>query len=313
MIFFWGFSFVVVDIAIEFVTPLSIALYRLIISSISLALITFYLNFRRKSQLNNQPKVKIKKASIKRYWSFIILASTTGVAGYLFIIYTAVSYIGPSIPSFTDCLLSPIFITFISIIFFKEKITRNKIIGFVIASFGSYLLITGGNIEILIAQNPNLLGYLFALLSPIFWSSYTIIIKKLKELNMKEGKNDNDIINLSYISYFGCLELFLLVIFRNEFTIFTSNILNPIVLGSAIFLALGPFIIGYYIWNFSFKKFESSNVASFLYIQPFLTLLFSLLFQRNDPITFWNIFGGIIVLVAVFIINFKQVKIKKED
>jgi len=186
-----------------------------LLCSISLALITFYLNFRRKSQLNNQPKVKIKKASIKRYWSFIILASTTGVAGYLFIIYTAVSYIGPSIPSFTDCLLSPIFITFISIIFFKEKITRNKIIGFVIASFGSYLLITGGNIEILIAQNPNLLGYLFALLSPIFWSSYTIIIKKLKELNMKEGKNDNDIINLSYISYFGCLELFLLVIFRN--------------------------------------------------------------------------------------------------
>ena len=49
----------------------------------------------------------------------------------------------------------------------------------------------------------------------------------------------------------------------------------------------------------------SSNIASFLYIEPVLTLMFSILFQRREPIVLWNILGGLIVLVAVIIINYK--------
>jgi drug/metabolite transporter (DMT)-like permease len=301
MIFFWGFSFIIVDIALEFVPSLSIALYRLILASISIILINLFLNRKEDQKEINGSRLNDRRIHLK-YWILIILASITGVSGYLLIIYTAVDIIGPSIPSFTDCLIAPIFIIIISLVIFREKLNKKMILGFTIASFGSFLLITGGNIGTLIPKNPNFFGYIFALLSPISWSIYTLSIKSLKKLKATR----TDLRNLSYISYFGCLELFILVLIAGQIQIFVGNILNLIVFLCALYLALGAFVIGYYIWNISVKRLKSSKVASFLYIQPFLTLFFSILFDRADLITMWNVFGGIIVLGAIFIINYKE-------
>lgn len=301
MIFLWGFSFVIVDIAMEFVPSLSIALYRLIIASIIITIINLFLKRKENQQQIEENGFIKERIHIKKYWILIIIASITGVSGYLFIIYTAVIFIGPSIPAFIDSLISPVLITLISLIIFREKLNKKMVVGFIVASIGAYFLITGGNIEVLILKDPNSIGYIFALLSPICWSVYTITIKKLKEL----GNEKTDMQNLTYISYFGCLELFILVLVSSQLQIFLENILNLVVFLCALYLALGAFVIGYYIWNFSLKKIKSSKVASFLYIQPFLTLLFSVIFQRPDVITLWNFVGGLIVLLAVLIINYK--------
>ncbi|MFW9937437.1 MAG: EamA family transporter, partial [Candidatus Thorarchaeota archaeon] len=68
---------------------------------------------------------------------------------------------------------------------------------------------------------------------------------------------------------------------------------------------VGCYVIGYFIWQNSQNKLKSSKVASFLYIEPFLTLLFSTLLRRAETIIIWNIIGGVIVLVAMLIINYK--------
>ena len=47
MIFLWGFSFIAVDIAMDFVPPLSIALYRLMIAAISMTIVDWYLRERK--------------------------------------------------------------------------------------------------------------------------------------------------------------------------------------------------------------------------------------------------------------------------
>lgn len=48
MIFLWGFSFIAVDIAMDFVPPLSIALYRLLIAAISMIIVDWYLRKKKK-------------------------------------------------------------------------------------------------------------------------------------------------------------------------------------------------------------------------------------------------------------------------
>ncbi|MBA7629425.1 hypothetical protein ES703_36924 [subsurface metagenome] len=87
--------------------------------------------------------------------------------------------------------------------------------------------------------------------------------------------------------------------------IFINNFSNFLLFICAIYLGLGCYVLGYFIWQNSQKILKSSNVASFLYIEPFLTLIFSLLLQRSETIVLVNILGGIIVLVAVLIINYK--------
>ena len=302
MIFFWGFSFIIVDIAMDFVTPLSIALYRLIIAAVSMISIDLYLR-KKNSKKNSLISDKtINSGSKRNYWLYIVLASLAGVSMYLFIIYSAISLIGPSLPVLVDCLINPILITLLSLAIFKEKLSKHKVVGFIIASFGAFLLITGGNIGVLQPNSPNFLGYILALLAPLMWSFYTIAIKKVKQFDSSK----TDFQNLKNISIFGVIEFFLLIIVTGQMNIFLNNFLNVIVFLCALYLGLGAFVIGYYIWSYSLKKLRSSSVASFLYLQPFITLILSIIFQRNDVIGLWNIIGGLIVMVALVIINYKK-------
>jgi len=309
MIFFWGFSFIVVDIAMDFVTPLSIALYRLIIAAVSMIIIDLFLRMKNSKKTALTFGKTINNGSERNYWLYIVSASLAGVSLYLFIIYSAISLVGPSLPVFADCLINPILITLLSLVIFKEKLSKNKVIGFIIASFGAFLLITGGNIGVLQPNSPNFLGYILALLAPLMWSFYTIAIKKVKQFDSSR----TDFQNLKNISIFGSIEFVILIIITGQLNIFLNNLLNIIVFLCALYLGLGAFVIGYYIWSYSLKKLRSSSVASFLYLQPFITLILSIIFQRNDVIGLWNIIGGLIVMVALVIINYKKQELTTQN
>ena len=298
MIVIWSFSFVFVDIAVEFIPPLSIAFYRFIIASFTFLLIDLSMKLKRK----NDSQIKEKEKSLKKFskhdWILLICASFTGVSLFFFAQYSAIEVIGPSLPALFVCLMAPLIITILALIFFNEKLSILKIIGFIIASFGGFLLVTGGDLTILAPMSPNFIGYVFALITPFLWATYSTITKKLV-------KNHSNIKILKYIAYFGTIELFIFLLINDELSIFTSNILNPILLLCAMYTGIICYILGYYIWQNSQAKLDSSKSASFLYIEPFITLLFSFLLQRSETIVLWNIIGGIIVLGAVLIINYK--------
>jgi len=294
----WGFSFVVIDIAIVFIPPLSIAFYRFIIASFTFLIIDIYLKIRKnKEPIDNNKSDKPSKF-LKNDWILMILASFTGISFFFLAQYTAIQIIGPSLPALFVCLLAPIVITILALIFFNEKLNVFKIIGFLIASIGGFLLITGGNLSVFTSESPNFIGYLFALITPLLWAIYSTATKKIIQTN-------SNFKMLKYIAYLGTIELFVFVLLNNELLIFITNFFNIIVLLSAVYTGIGCYILGYYIWQNSQLKLKSSKAASFLYIEPFITLLFSFLFKRSEIILFWNILGGIIVLIAVLIINYK--------
>jgi len=296
MVIIWSFSFVVVDIAVEIMPPLSIALYRFIVVSLTFIIIDIYLKIIRKKKFN---KNDIKKISFsKNDWILLILASFTGVSFFFFAQYSAIEIIGPSLPALFVCLLAPIVITVLALIFFKENLNLTKVIGFGIASIGGFLLITGGNLKTLTPEDPNFIGYLFALITPFLWAIYSTLTKKVTQSN-------SSLVMLKYIAYLGTIELFIFVVINNELFIFISNVFNIILILCILYIGILCYILGYYIWQNSQLNLKSLKVASFLYIEPFITLLFSLLLQRSETIVVWNILGGIIVLGAVLIINYK--------
>ena len=302
MVIFWGFSFVIVHIAIEYIPPLSIALYRLVVASLSFIIIDICRKFKKnsaltKSQLNPQLNHKCSK----NFWFLIVLASFTGVSLYLFMLYSAVEIIGPSIPAFFDSLVAPVIIALFSLIFFREKLNKLKITGFILASIGSYFLITGGDLKTFTPESPSFFGYIFILITPLLWATYSTVMKRVK----KTYDYVSDFQALKFITYLGCIELFFFVLISNQLPIFITNFFNITILLCGIYLGLICFVFGYYIWNYSQKKIESSKVASFLYIEPFFTLLFSYLLQRSEIIVIWNIIGAIIVFIAVIMINYK--------
>jgi drug/metabolite transporter (DMT)-like permease len=298
MIIIWSFSFIIADIAIEYIPPLSIALYRFIVASISFLIIDLYVKINRKKNLKEQKKEIDYIKFTKNDWILIIIASFSGISLFFFAQYNAISLIGPSLPALFVCLIAPIIISILALVFYDERLNKLKIIGFIIATIGGFFLVTGGNLENLTPKSPNFIGYIFALLTPLLWAIYATVTKKIT-------KEKSNIKMLKYTAYLGTIELFIFVIINGELYIFLHNFFNIIILLSALYLGIGCYVLGYYIWQNSQQKLKSSKVASFLYVEPFLTLFFSFLLQRNETIVIWNIIGGIIVLIAVLIINYK--------
>ena len=257
-----------------------------------------YFRFRNKKN-DNTTNVQIEKSVFSRKeWILIFLATQFGVVLFFLTQYTAILLIGPSLPALFVCLLSPIFIAIFSLYFFKENLNFLKSIGFLIASFGGFFLVTGGDINTLDPDSPNFLGILFALLTPLFWAIYTMLTKKLMITH-----STNKI--LKNIAYLGTLELFLIILFNGELINFLLNAFNWIVIACALYLGLVCYTLGYFIWQDSQRSLKSSNVASFLYVEPFITLIFSYIFQVKEIILIGNVIGGIIVLIAVVLINYK--------
>ncbi|MBY9015870.1 MAG: DMT family transporter [Candidatus Lokiarchaeota archaeon] len=298
MVFLWSFSFVLVDIAVDFIPPTSLALTRFLLASLSFLIVDLYLFIRRKQRGEVTSKTAEKRIYTKMEWIYLGIASFTGTSFFFAIQYAAIELIGPSLPALFVCLLAPVLITILALVFFNERLTKLKIIGYIIATIGGFLLVTGGDFRTLTPETPNFLGYLFALITPLLWAIYTIVTKKI-------SKTRSNFTSLKYIAYFGTLELFIFVLFKDEFQIFTLNMVNPFVLISGIYLGIGCYVLGYFIWQKSQNELKSSKGASFLYIEPFLTLIFSIILNRSETILIWNIIGGIIVLVAVLVINYK--------
>ncbi len=296
MIIIWSFSFIVVDFAVEYIPPLSVALYRFVVASIAFLCIDIYLKITKKSGQKENPK---EQKFSKNDWILLLAASLTGVLLYFYTQHTAIELIGPSLPALFICLLSPVIIAILALFFFNEKLNAQKIIGFCIATVGGFLLVSGGDISNLSPKSPNFLGYMLALASPVCFAIYSTLTKKITEEHTSFKM-------LKMISYTGTIELLIIVIINGELPIFLANLWNPIVLFSALYLGLAVYLFGYMIWQNSLKKIQSSKVASFLYVEPFLTLIFSFLLRIKEVIVFWNIMGGLIVLVAVLIINHEK-------
>jgi len=301
MIGIWSFSFIIVDISVEIIPSLSIALYRFVIASIAYLLIDLYIKIKKRKSTNKNNSIISKEPFLKRDWIYLFIASLSGVSLFFFIQYSSISVLGPSIPALFVCLLAPVIISILALIFFKEKLSKIKIIGLIIATIGGFLLVSGGNIATLTPLSPNFLGYMFALMTPVLWAIYSTVSKKVVRISSANRIN-------KYVCYLGAIELLILVLINNELMVFIQNILNPILFLNSIYLGVGCYVIGYYIWQYSQNKLKSIKVASFLYIQPFLTLLFSALFRRKDVVVIWNIFGGIIVFIAILLINYERIR-----
>ena len=297
MILIWGFSFITVDIGVDYITPLSLALYRFIISSIAFIFIRIFNYLKSPKESSGKNSIMNHKISV-RDLIFLIIASFSGVSLFFFTQYSSIQIIGPSLPALFVCLLAPVIITILALIFFNERLNKLKIIGFIIATFGGFLLVTGGDINVLNPETATFFGYFYAILTPFLWAFYSIISKQLtKKLETMKF--------LEIITYLGTFELFLIVLFTNQLSILFMNLFRIELLLSVLYLGLFCHIIGYFIWTDSQHKINSSKAASFLYIEPFVTLLFSFLLQREETIVVLNILGGIIVLIAVLIINYE--------
>ncbi|MHB8851961.1 MAG: DMT family transporter [Ignavibacteriaceae bacterium] len=273
----WGNSFIATKLALRELNPQTIILLRLLLGIILLAVFAIYT--KKDFTLN-----------LKNHGAIFILALIA--VFHLWIQVTGLEYTSAASTGWIVGI-TPVFMAILSIIFFKEKLSKTKIIGIIVAFSGLILLVSRSNISNIkfIEQK----GDLLVLASAFTWSVYSLVNKK---------------ISLKYPPMMTILFLFIMMaVIISPFTV-TRQSINAVIhlslIGWVSILFLGIFCSGiaYVLWAKSLKELEATKVGSFLYLEPFVTVLSAWLIL-SETITLTIILSGLIITAGVILVNRK--------
>ncbi|MHB9012024.1 MAG: DMT family transporter [Ignavibacteriaceae bacterium] len=273
----WGNSFIATKLALRELNPQTIILLRLIFG---IALLVVFAIYTKKDFTLN----------LKNHGAIFILALIA--VFHLWIQVTGLEYTSAASTGWIVGV-TPVFMAILSIIFFKEKLSKTKIIGIIVAFSGLLLLVSRSNMSNIkfIEQK----GDLMVLASAFTWSVYSLVNKK---------------ISLKYPPMMTILFLFIMMaVIISPFTV-TRQSINAVIhlslIGWVSILFLGIFCSGiaYVLWAKSLKELEATKVGSFLYLEPFVTVLSAWLIL-SETITLTIILSGLIITAGVILVNRK--------
>ena len=172
-----------------------------------------------------------------------------------------------------------LFIVILSVIFLKEKLNFEKVVGIFSGFTGVFLIIS-----------PNLSFYFNAgdtliLLSAFSWAIYSIIGKKLME--------EYDAITITtYTFIIGTLAFIPFLNFPEKISLKSWICI--------LYLSILCSVFGYVAWYMALEKMEASKVAVYLNLIPLFSILLAF-FILKEAIAPSIIAGAILIMVGIYL------------
>ena len=231
------------------------------------------------------------KKILANTWTDELKFAVTGILGgslYYFLQNTALSISQTTNVSF---LLSfcPLITILLSVLFFKDQhISRNACLGLLTAICGVAFVIFNGRFELHISP----LGDILALLAATSWAVYSQIIRPLTgrySVKMMSRK-------VFFYGWITALPLFFSGPYKSDVLL----LMKPEVTLNLLYLTLFASVYCYMGWNVIIQKLGPVRSASFLYLDPFFSMIFSFLFMK-EVMTPSLAIGLVLILLGVFL------------
>jgi len=272
----WSSTFISTKILLDVFTPVEILVYRFALAY--LLMFVVYPHVHRPESLKTELK--------------IALAGLTGGSLYFVAENYALRY---SLASNVARLVStaPILTAIAAHVFLKnEKITRNIIVGCIVAFAGVALVIFNG--KFILKLNP--LGDFLAVLSAVSWAAYSVIIKKL---------------DTKYSTYYITRKIFFYTLVTVIPVMFLSPVsfdLRPLldwkIALNLVFLTVFASCVAYVVWSKVIWAFGATKANNFIYFIPLLTIFESALLL-NERLTVFALAGAALIFAGVYVTSRK--------
>ena len=288
----WGVSFICTKYLLHTFSSLEILILRFVTGYIAFCIIS--------------PK-PLKTSGIKEELLFMG-AGLCGITIYQFVENIAIYFTAANNVSIivSTC---PMFTAIIAAIFLHEKtITKNFILGFVIAMTGIVLVTLNGSSEFSLSPK----GDLLALGSAICWGFYSLFVSKINSLGHGNFASTRRIFFWALI-FMIPLAVYGLV-FGGKSTSINfcpaentarwsdwKNILNLVILG--VFASSLAFVA----WNKTCKALGTVKTTAAIYMVCVVTIIFSFIFL-GEKISLAGLFGTFLTILGLFISEKKQNK-----
>ncbi len=282
----WSGNFILARGLSDSIPPISLAYYRWVVA------IVFLLPFCLKplmSQMN----------LIKKNILMLSLISLLGVTVFNTFIYFAgqtTSAINLSLIAITF----PIFILIFSRIFLKEKISKNKSFGVVFVLIGVVLLISKGDINVLL--NISFVeGDVWMFAAAIVFAIYSMLLKyKPKGLNVWAFQFSSFVLGLVFLTPFYIWEI--------ATTTSVVQMSDDLILG-VLYVGIFASLFAYVLWNQSIHLIGAPKAGMIYYTIPIFSGVLAYLFLDED-ITMNHLYSVILIFTGIILAN-KEFKKKK--
>lgn len=289
----WGVSFICKKYLLRTFSSLEILILRFVTGYIAFCIIS--------------PK-PLKTSGIKEELLFIG-AGLCGITIYQFVENIAIYFTAANNVSIivSTC---PMFTAIIAAIFLHEKtITKNFVLGFVIAMTGIVLVTLNGSSEFSLSPK----GDLLALGSAICWGFYSLFVSKINSLGHGNFASTRRIFFWALI-FMIPLAVYGLVYGGKSTSINFcpaentarwsdwKNILNLVILG--VFASSLAFVA----WNKTCKALGTVKTTAAIYMVCVVTIIFSFIFL-GEKISLAGLFGTFLTILGLFISEKNRIKI----
>lgn len=277
-IVFWGISFVATKAALREVAPVTIIFTRFALGVVFLGAL---LMFRR------EPLIPPRT-----WWPSLALLGFIGI----FVHQMLQSYalrLTSAVHTGWLIGLTPIWSAILAAILLGERFSVVKVSGLAIGFAGAVLVVTRGEMSAGILLLPSTAGDLMIVLSTINWALYTTVGNRV----LRSLGPTRTTAGAMFLGWLMIAPFFLAQRGWNDFPR-----LSPVGAGAIAFLGIACSGLGYLFWYGALQTLEASRVASFLYLEPLVTLAAAMLLL-GERAGMTTIAGGLLVLAGVVLMQ----------
>jgi len=280
-VLFWGASFVATKVVVQQISPLAVIVLRFALGWSVLMLVC----------LKRRQIVWIKGRDLLG----LALLGLNGIT-----VHQLLQANGLATTSATNSgwivALTPIFTALLAWLLARESFGALKVIGLCIASVGALLVISRGNLTGGLSGLLRVatVGDVLMLLSAPNWALFTVLSKKMM------GTKYPPVLMMTYVMGLGWMMVLPLFAAQRGWTQIPG--LSVEGWASVLFLGLACSGLAYMFWYDALQKAGASQVASFLYLEPLVTVVVAATWI-GERVTWATLIGGGIILLGVWLVN----------
>ncbi len=268
----WASTYVGIRHSLEAFSAQNLAFLRYLCASVGFILVSLFAKIRKPSMID---------------MPLILLLGLTGFTIYNLLLNYGERTVSAGVASF---LINTVPFFTILLVYFKkeEKLKYTDWIGMCIAFTGvAVIIITKDKSTFFDMDGFYILGAAFC--QAFYFSMQKKLLRKYSPIELT-----------SYAVWSGTVLLFF----------FSDRPFQSIIqsdkehLFSVLYLGIFPGMIAYLIIANALNKYKTTNISSYLFFIPFITLILSWLFLSEIPSS-WAIAGGILIVIGIFLKNIK--------
>lgn len=191
-------------------------------------------------------------------------------------------------------IMTPILVFVISFFLAHEKVTWQKILGIVLGALGAFVIISGKGFNF---SGNTVMGDLFILINATSYAVYLVIVRPLM-------KKYHPLTVVKWVFFFG---LFPVTIFGiQQFASVQWHTFTFQTWLAVAFIVICTTFLAYLLNMLALREVHSSVVGAYIYLQPILSTVISILVGK-DELSFEKIISAVLIFSGVYLVSFSGV------